>query len=56
VRANYTGQGTVEAAVRRFQSDGFQVMGIILNRWDPARSETWLPRFSRHTRWMGSGV
>ncbi len=56
VRANYTGQGTVEAAVRRFQSDGFQVMRIILNRWDPARSETWRPRFLRHTRWMGSGV
>jgi receptor protein-tyrosine kinase len=46
VRANYTGHRTVEAAVEGLQNDGFRVMGIILNRWDPARSERWLPGFS----------
>lgn len=37
VRANYTGQRTVQAAVEGLENDGFRVMGIILNRWDPAR-------------------
>jgi polysaccharide biosynthesis transport protein len=49
VRASYASRRTVRAAVESLQNDGFRVMGIILNRWDPARRETWLPRLLRRT-------
>jgi polysaccharide biosynthesis transport protein len=39
VRANYTDRKTAQAAVQRLLLDGISVMGVILNRWDPARSD-----------------
>lgn len=39
VRANYTGRKTAQAAVQRLLLDGIPVLGVILNRWDPARSD-----------------
>jgi len=41
VRANYTGKKTAQAAVQRLLEDGIPVMGVILNRWDPARSDVY---------------
>ena len=38
VRANYTDRRMAQAAVQRLLLDGIPVMGVILNRWDPARS------------------
>ena len=38
VRANYTDRKTAEAAVQRLECDGIRVTGVILNRWDPSRS------------------
>jgi polysaccharide biosynthesis transport protein len=46
VRANYTDRKTAQAAVQRLLLDGIPVMGVILNRWDPARSGMYnYPRF-----------
>ena len=39
VRANYTDRRTAQAAVARLQLDGIPMMGVILNRWDPSRSD-----------------
>jgi capsular exopolysaccharide synthesis family protein len=39
VRANYTDRKTAQAAVQRLLLDGIPVLGVILNRWDPARSD-----------------
>jgi receptor protein-tyrosine kinase len=39
VRANYTDRRTAQAAVERLQLDGIPVMGVILNRWSPARGD-----------------
>jgi len=39
VRANYTDRQTALAAVQRLVLDGIPVMGVILNRLDPARSD-----------------
>jgi receptor protein-tyrosine kinase len=39
VRANYTDRKTAQAAVQRLLLDGLPVLGVILNRWDPARSD-----------------
>ena len=39
VRANYTSTRTVQAAVQRLLLDGIPVMGVILNRWAPSRSD-----------------
>jgi receptor protein-tyrosine kinase len=39
VRASYTDRRTARAAVERLQLDRIPVMGVILNRWDPARSD-----------------
>jgi receptor protein-tyrosine kinase len=39
VRANYTGTRTVQAAAQRLSLDGIPVMGVILNRWIPSRSD-----------------
>jgi polysaccharide biosynthesis transport protein len=36
VRANRTDRRTVQAAVQRLRLDGIPLMGVILNRWDPA--------------------
>jgi succinoglycan biosynthesis transport protein ExoP len=38
IRADYTGRQMVQAAVRTLLLDGISVMGVILNRWDPACS------------------
>jgi receptor protein-tyrosine kinase len=38
VRANYTGRKTAQAAVQRLDCDGIRVTGVVLNRWDPSRS------------------
>ena len=38
VRANYTEKKMAQVAVQRLLLDGIPVMGVILNRWDPARS------------------
>jgi receptor protein-tyrosine kinase len=38
VRANYTGRKTAQAAVQRLNCDGIRVTGVVLNRWDPSRS------------------
>jgi receptor protein-tyrosine kinase len=39
VRANHTDRRTVQAAVQRLRLDRIPVMGVILNRWDPACSD-----------------
>jgi receptor protein-tyrosine kinase len=39
VRANYTDRRTAQVAVQRLLLDGLSVMGVILNRWDSARSD-----------------
>jgi len=39
VRANYTDKKAAQAAVQRLLLDGIPVMGVILNRWDPADSD-----------------
>jgi receptor protein-tyrosine kinase len=39
VRADFTDKRTAQAAVQRLSSDGIPVTGVILNRWDPARSD-----------------
>ena len=39
VRANYTDRKTAQAAVQRLECDGIRVTGVILNRWDPSRSD-----------------
>jgi succinoglycan biosynthesis transport protein ExoP len=39
VRANYTDVRTAQAAVQRLLLDGISVMGVILNRWDPANGD-----------------
>jgi len=39
VRANYTDRKTAYAAVQRLQLDGIPLMGVILNRWNPAHSD-----------------
>jgi receptor protein-tyrosine kinase len=38
VRADYTDARTAQTAVQRLLLDGIPVMGVILNRWDPARA------------------
>jgi receptor protein-tyrosine kinase len=39
VRAGYTDRKTAQAAVRRIECDGIRVTGVILNGWDPSRSD-----------------
>ena len=39
VRARYTDRKTAQAAVRRIECDGIQVTGVILNGYDPSRSD-----------------
>jgi polysaccharide biosynthesis transport protein len=39
VRADYTDRQTAQAALRRLRLDGISVLGVILNRWDPAYSD-----------------
>ncbi len=41
VRANSTSRRTAQAAVERLLLDGLPVMGVILNRWDPARTDNY---------------
>jgi len=47
VRANYTDRRTVQAAVQRLRQDGVPLMGIILNRWDPAPGSPYPYRAAR---------
>jgi receptor protein-tyrosine kinase len=47
VRANYTDRRTVEAAVQRLRMDGIPMMGVILNRWDPAPGDPYAYRALR---------
>jgi receptor protein-tyrosine kinase len=47
VRANYTDRRTVQAAVQRLRLDGLPLMGIILNRWDPAPGDPYAYRTFR---------
>ena len=39
VRANHTDRRAAQVAVQRLRLDGIAVMGVILNRYDPARNE-----------------
>jgi succinoglycan biosynthesis transport protein ExoP len=39
VRANYTDRRTAQVAVQRLLLDGISVMGVILNRCNPAESD-----------------
>jgi polysaccharide biosynthesis transport protein len=39
VRANYTEKKMAQGAVQRLLLDGIPVMGVILNRWNPAHSD-----------------
>jgi polysaccharide biosynthesis transport protein len=57
VRANYTARRAVRGAVERFEDDGFRVMGIILNRWDPPSRDRSLAKLyaAREADWK-SGV
>jgi succinoglycan biosynthesis transport protein ExoP len=41
VRADYTDRKTAQAAVQRLLLDGIPVMGVILNCWDPTRSDAY---------------
>jgi len=41
VRANYTDRRMAQAAVQGLLLDGIAVMGVILNRWDPAHSSAY---------------
>jgi Mrp family chromosome partitioning ATPase len=47
VRADYTNRRTAQAAVQLLRQDGIPVMGIILNRWDPAPGDPYTGRLSR---------
>jgi polysaccharide biosynthesis transport protein len=47
VRANYTDKRTAQAAVQRLLLDGISVMGVILNRCDPAESDRHRYAFDR---------
>ena len=47
VRANYTDRKTAQAAVQRLECDGIRVTGVILNRWDPSRSDCTAARLPR---------
>jgi polysaccharide biosynthesis transport protein len=44
VRANCTDRRTVQAAVQRLRLDGLPLMGVILNRWDPAPGDPYAYR------------
>ena len=48
VRANYTDRKTAQVAVQRLLLDGISIMGVILNRWDPARSDLYV--YANHLR------
>ena len=41
VRAGNTDRKTAQAAVQRLQLDGIEVMGVIVNYWDPAHSDSY---------------
>jgi succinoglycan biosynthesis transport protein ExoP len=47
VRANYTDRRTVQTAVQRLRFDGVPLMGVILNRWDPAPGDPYAYRALR---------
>ncbi len=47
VRANHTDRRAVHAAVQRFRLDGIPLMGIVLNRWDPAPGDPYTYRSLR---------
>ena len=47
VRARYTERKTAQAAVQRLECDGIRVTGVILNGWDPSRSDRMAIRPSR---------
>jgi succinoglycan biosynthesis transport protein ExoP len=47
VRANYTDKRTAQVAVQRLLEDGIPVMGVILNRCDPAHSDMY--RYAFHS-------
>jgi receptor protein-tyrosine kinase len=47
VRAIYTDRRTVQTAVNRLRFDGIPVMGVILNRWDPAPGDPYAYRALR---------
>jgi receptor protein-tyrosine kinase len=47
VRANYTDRRTVQTAVQRLRCDGIPLMGVILNRWDPAPGDPYAYRTVR---------
>jgi receptor protein-tyrosine kinase len=47
VRANYTDRRTVQTAVQRLRFDGIPLLGVILNRWDPAPGDRYAYRAVR---------
>jgi succinoglycan biosynthesis transport protein ExoP len=47
VRANYTDRRAAQVAVQRLLLDGISVMGVILNRCDPAESDSYHYAFDR---------
>lgn len=47
VRANYTDRRAAQVAVQRLLLDGISVMGVILNRCDPAESDSYSYAFDR---------
>ena len=53
VRANYTDRRTVQAAVERLRLDGIPLMGVILNRWDPAPGDPYAYRELRSSLRQG---
>lgn len=54
VRANYTDRRTAQAAIQRLRLDGIPLLGVILNRWDPAPGDPYSCRASRSP--IGQGV
>jgi len=54
VRANYTDKRTAQVAVQRLLEDGIPVMGVILNRCDPAHSD--LYRYAFHYGFNRQGL
>jgi receptor protein-tyrosine kinase len=53
VRANHTDRRTAQAAIQRLRLDGIPLLGVILNRWDPAPGDQYSYRAFRSPNRQG---
>jgi receptor protein-tyrosine kinase len=53
VQANHTPRRTAQAAIDRLRQDGIPLLGVILNRWDPAPGDQYSYRASRSSIQQG---